>query len=136
MQKRRGCASSGRLLFQEEVLGHVHILTSYLIRDGECLIYKADKMPIGIHDLADQSFTKHDIDLKKGDQIYTFSDGYVDQFGGPHGKKFMSKNFRELLLKIHTKSMEEQKQILQDTLDDWMEFTDQIDDVIVMGVRI
>jgi serine phosphatase RsbU (regulator of sigma subunit) len=108
----------------------------YLIRDNEVIIYKADKMPIGIHALADQSFTLNVIDLKKGDIIYTFSDGYEDQFGGPNGKKFMAKNMRELLLKIHKEDMETQKTILKDTLYDWMKHTEQIDDVIVMGVRV
>ena len=108
----------------------------YLIRDNELILYKADKMPIGIHALSEQPFTLNEIDLKKGDILYTFSDGYEDQFGGPNGKKFMAKNMRELLLKIHKEDMETQKQILKDTLYDWMKNTEQIDDVIVMGVRI
>ena len=108
----------------------------YLIRDNEIIIYKADKMPIGIHVRADEPFTLNEIDLRKGDTIYTFSDGFEDQFGGPDGKKFMAKNMRELLLKIHNEDMEAQKKILKDTLYDWMKNTEQIDDVIVMGVRI
>lgn len=108
----------------------------YLIRDGELITYKADKMPIGIHQLKDQSFTLNEIDLKKGDIMYTFSDGYADQFGGPKGKKFMSKKMKEMFLEIHKNDMETQKQIIKDRLYKWMENTEQVDDVIVMGVRV
>ena len=66
--------------------------------------YKADKMPIGIYIKEKDSFTKNTIKLKKGDTIYTFSDGYVDQFGGDQGRKFMSKTFKRLLMEIQKKS--------------------------------
>jgi len=107
----------------------------YLIRDNELIIYKGDKMPIGIH-IADQSFALNEIDLKKGDIMYTFSDGYADQFGGPRGKKFMSKKMKELLLEIHKLDMDVQKKILKDSLYNWMKDHEQVDDVIVMGVRV
>ncbi len=108
----------------------------YLIRDEELITYKGDKMPIGIHQLADESFTLNEIDLKKGDIMYTFSDGYADQFGGPKGKKFMSKKMKELFLEIHKLDMDVQKKILKDSLYNWMENHEQVDDVIVMGVRV
>ena len=73
---------------------------------------------------------------QKGDMIYTFSDGYPDQFGGPNQKKFMIKNFKRMLQEIHMKSMEEQQLIMKKTLADWMAETDQIDDILVIGVRI
>ena len=97
---------------------------------------KADKMPIGIHTRAREPFTRHNLDLEKGDMIYTFSDGYPDQFGGPNQKKFMIKNFKALLGEINAKSMDEQKKILQGTLADWMAETSQVDDILVIGVRI
>lgn len=107
-----------------------------LIRNGEVTQVKGDKMPIGIHLRGEVPFTNNVIEIQKGDVMYTFSDGYVDQFGGESGRKFMIKDFRELLLKIHTYPMAEQRQILLDTLISWQGDTPRIDDVVVMGVRI
>ena len=108
----------------------------WLIRDGELHEKKADKMPIGIYSWVEDSFTRHEIDLQKGDLIYSFSDGYSDQFGGPSGKKFMIKNFKKMLLKIHSKAMKEQKKIMVETLEQWMADTSQVDDILVVGVRV
>ncbi|UCG28538.1 MAG: SpoIIE family protein phosphatase, partial [Bacteroidales bacterium] len=107
-----------------------------LVRNEELQVFKGDKMPIGIHHRAKEPFNLHTINLQEGDILYTHSDGYVDQFGGPEGKKFMSKKFKELLVEIHKKDMQEQKSILENTLMDWMKNTEQVDDVLVMGVRI
>ncbi|MCB8994070.1 MAG: SpoIIE family protein phosphatase [Bacteroidales bacterium] len=108
----------------------------YLFRNGELIIYPADNMPIGIHTRHTEDFTRHDIKIQKGDMIYTFSDGYVDQFGGPKGKKYMSKNFKDLLLRIHKESVAEQKMLLNREINDWMENYSQVDDILVMGIRI
>lgn len=108
----------------------------WLIREGELIEKSADKMPIGIYGWVDDSFTRHDIDLQEGDLIYLFSDGYYDQFGGPSGKKFMIKNFKKLLLKVHSKSMKEQKKIMVETLEQWMADISQVDDILVVGVRV
>jgi len=108
----------------------------WLIREGELFQKKADKMPIGIYSSSDRSFTRQDIDLQKGDMVYSFSDGYSDQFGGPMGKKFMSKNFRKLLLNIHSKSMKEQRRILEETFEQWIADTSQVDDILVVGIRV
>jgi serine phosphatase RsbU (regulator of sigma subunit)/uncharacterized protein HemY len=108
----------------------------FICRGEEFIELKADKMPIGIHRLADNSFTNYKIDIKKDDMIYAFSDGYPDQFGGPSGKKLMIKSFKKSLTEIHYKPLAEQKRILEKTLDDWMHGTHQIDDILVMGVRI
>ena len=108
----------------------------WLIRDGELIEKRADKMPIGIYSWVEDSFTRHEIDLQKGDLIYSFSDGYSDQFGGPSGKKFMIKNFKKMLLKIHSKAMKEQKKIMVETLEQWMADTSQVDDILVVGVRV
>ena len=105
-------------------------------RNGELIEARADKMPIGIHTRYKDSFTRHELTLKKGDMLYTFSDGYPDQFGGPNQKKFMIKNFKKMLQEIHMKPMEEQKKIMQQTLRDWMASADQVDDILVIGVRI
>jgi serine phosphatase RsbU (regulator of sigma subunit)/uncharacterized protein HemY len=107
-----------------------------LLRNGKLIEYKADQMPIGIHATSDISFTNNLIQLEKRDVLYAFSDGYVDQFGGPKNKKFMLAHFKELLGEIYNKSMDEQKEILEKTLDDWMSETSQIDDILVMGIRI
>ncbi len=107
----------------------------YIVRDGEIIEIKPDKQPIGNYKDA-KPFTLHEHDLKTGDVIYTFSDGYPDQFGGPKGKKFMYKNFRNLLLDIHKKPMEQQHKLLQQAFEDWKGGIEQIDDVCVIGVRI
>ena len=96
----------------------------------------ADRMPIGIYEQKSISFTNHEIPLEIGDSIYLFSDGYVDQLGGPSRKTFRSKYFRELLLEVQDQSMEEQKQALQDRLDSWRGEVEQIDDILVIGIKI
>ncbi|KPK85054.1 MAG: hypothetical protein AMS27_08440 [Bacteroides sp. SM23_62_1] len=108
----------------------------FLIRDDELIEYKPDKMPIGIYKEKQDSFTNHEIEIQDGDAMYMFSDGYVDQFGGPGAKKFMAKRFKELLLSIYKKPMNEQKTILDTTLEEWKGGIDQIDDILVMGFRI
>lgn len=106
------------------------------ISNGELNHIKSDKMPIGIHLRGDTPFTNFEIEVKKGDVLYTFSDGYADQFGGGDARKFMIKNLKELLLEIHQKPMDEQREILHKTLLNWHGDTPRIDDVVVMGVRI
>lgn len=109
----------------------------YLIRDGNLLETKADKQPIGTYYYEQNvDFTNHVIELQKKDSIYIFSDGYADQFGGPNEKKFRTKSFKELLLKMNKKSMPDQKSILEKTIIDWMGNVKQIDDILVIGVRI
>ncbi len=97
---------------------------------------KADRMPIGIYTDEIKLFTNHEIQLSAGDTIYIFSDGYTDQFGGPQGKKFKSKPFKQLLVDIHKKDMAEQKEILDRTFKEWKGNLEQVDDVLVMGIRI
>lgn len=107
-----------------------------IVRNGELLEYKADKMPIGIHERANQPFTLHQISLQKGDMLYSYSDGYHDQFGGENNKKFMSSNLKKLLVKISNDDPETQYQILDNTITEWMKETSQIDDMLVIGVRV
>ncbi|MBU0763682.1 MAG: SpoIIE family protein phosphatase [Bacteroidetes bacterium] len=116
---------------KEELPRHIYCDGKY-----ELLEFKADKMPIGIYTADAQSFTNNEMILNKRDTIYIFSDGYADQFGGPHGKKFKYKSFKELLLSIQDKKMEEQEVILNDTMEAWKEGYDQIDDILVIGVRL
>lgn len=100
---------------------------------------KADKMPIGIFDQM-VNFTNHEIQMQSGDMIYIFSDGYADQFGGSNTKKYLSKNFRKLITEISTKSMLEQKVILDVTIENWKTGFDvhceQTDDITVLGIKI
>lgn len=108
----------------------------YLFRNNELIEIKADRMPIGIYINEKESFSNHEIELQKGDVFYIFSDGFQDQFGGEDGSKFKTKNFKKLLLEIHHKPMEEQHKILEETIDDWRGRWEQVDDIIVMGVRV
>lgn len=109
----------------------------WIIRNNEILEFKGDKKPIGSYDDVDVSlFTNQEIELQKDDVIYTFSDGYPDQFGGPKGKKFMYGKFKKLLLEIHKKKLDDQHNILDQRYTEWRGKHEQIDDVIVIGVRI
>lgn len=96
----------------------------------------ADRMPIGIHLKMDKEFTNHVIHYKKGDIVFMFSDGYMDQFGGEKGRKLKSKRFQELLLTVHKKPMKEQKKILDDFLSKWKGELEQLDDILVIGLKL
>ncbi len=113
------------------------IPNSIILENSEYILYeiKGDKMPIGIHERMDK-FQMHEIQLIKGDCIYLFSDGYPDQFGGEDGKKFKYKPFKSLLLNNVSKSMSEQTEILENTLKQWKGNFDQVDDVIIVGIKI
>ena len=81
-------------------------------------------------------FQNHELDVKKGDVVYVYSDGYADQFGGEGDFKFLIKRFRQLLFDIHLKPMDEQKVILEKTIVDWMASVEQIDDITVVGIKV
>ncbi len=105
-----------------------------MIRNGELRQIKADRMPIGIYEKKDE-FVNHQFEVKEGDLIYMFSDGYTDQFAGTNMEKFKMKRFKELLLKIHRESMETQKQMLDETIEKWRKGIEQVDDILVMGIK-
>ena len=111
----------------------------FIVRDNngaELIEIKADRQPIAIY-LREKDFTNHSYQLKKGDCLYTFSDGYADQFGGKKGVKFKLKNFKQMLLNINNLSMSKQEQVLSDTLTEWMgDKYEQLDDILVLGVRV
>jgi serine phosphatase RsbU (regulator of sigma subunit) len=107
----------------------------YLVRDDEVVQYQPDKRPIGGFEPGDLGFTDHRIQLRKGDVVYIFSDGYADQFGGPKGKKFLYRRFRELLVEIHSQPMDRQKNLLLEALNQWRGAQEQVDDVLVIGMR-
>ena len=108
----------------------------YLIRDNELTELRGDKMPIGISFMTETSFTNHKMPLKPGDRIYLFSDGYTDQFGGPEQKKFRYGPFKELLLSINNEEMKKQKVLLEKKFNGWMGKVEQVDDVLVIGLKI
>ncbi|NMC39865.1 MAG: SpoIIE family protein phosphatase [Bacteroidales bacterium] len=95
----------------------------------------ASKMPIGISSRMNEDFVFYDWALEKGVAYYLFSDGYIDQFGGTNGRKFMKKNFKRLILEIQDYPMKKQKEILEERLKVWMGQMPQIDDILVMGIR-
>jgi len=98
--------------------------------------WKGDKAPIGGESESGFQYSSRSIDLEKGDCLYIFSDGYYDQFGGEKGKKFMAKRFKELLLGFNSKPMNIQKEIIVQTMNDWIGKGDQIDDQLVIGIRV
>lgn len=98
--------------------------------------YKGDKMPIGIYAGTDRSFTNKEIPLVKGDVIYLISDGYPDQFGGPSGKKFLYTRFKQFLAEIKNTQMNSQHQAISSRFDEWKGMNDQVDDVLVIGIRL
>ena len=109
----------------------------YLIRSGVLMEYKADKMPVGIF-LPDKEkdFTNQIIPLQHNDMLYIFSDGYIDQFGEENNEKFKSKPFKRLLTELSVLPVERQKKILIETHDKWKGNGNQLDDILVFGIRI
>ncbi len=112
--------------------------TMYMFREGQLYELKGNIKPIGGFLPGYKMFDQQVVKLQRGDIFYLFSDGYPDQFGGPKGKKFTKKRFKRLLHHIHQKDMPQQKQILKNTIDNWMEESEdrQIDDICVVGFRV
>lgn len=109
----------------------------YIVRNGQLMQVKADKTPIGVNvDGVVDTYTNHEIQMESGDMIYLFSDGYADQFGGPHGKKYKYNKMRELLLSISQYSPEEQEIRLRGEFNYWKGELEQVDDVLIIGMRI
>lgn len=109
----------------------------YLMRGNELVQVKADKFPVGgFMGEKLRNFTLHEFEIAENDMIYIFSDGYADQFGGPEYSKFLVKRFRDLIEKIHQEPVGIQKEILNQILEDWRGDTPQIDDILVIGIRL
>jgi serine phosphatase RsbU (regulator of sigma subunit) len=109
----------------------------YLVRDDKVLIFEPNRNPVGIHP-NEQAFKNHTFQLMKNDRCYMFSDGFVDQFGGELGRKFLKRNFQRLLLYISQQnlSMEEEKDVLEEAFLEWKGEHPQIDDILVLGIKI
>jgi len=106
------------------------------IANGKLTHLKGDPVPIGGIQLEERrEFTLHTIDIEQPTAIYIYTDGFPDQFGGADGKKFSTQRLKNLLLEIHEKPMNEQKAILNRTMDEWMGNRRQIDDMLIIGFR-
>ncbi len=110
----------------------------WIIRKGieEVEEIKATKKAIGGYTDDTQDFESHEIKLQKGDIFYLFTDGYADQFSGRDGKKLMTKKFKEILLTIQDKTMKEQELFLSDFIENWKSGAEQVDDILIIGVRV
>ncbi len=106
----------------------------YLVRNGELIEYKAVKNPVAVY-IREKPFETHYIEVQPGDIVYLSSDGFYDQPGGPEGKKFMRKRFKQMLLNMWNLPAPEQKLVVEKTFEEWKNGYKQIDDVCVMGVR-
>jgi serine phosphatase RsbU (regulator of sigma subunit)/Flp pilus assembly protein TadD len=107
-----------------------------IIRNHEIVELLPDKMPIGIHAIkVDKDFTNKEFQLLKGDVVYLFTDGYIDQFGGKDGLKYRQKPFKQLLLSISSKNMKKQGELLKETMDEWQGERSQLDDMMIMGIK-
>jgi serine phosphatase RsbU (regulator of sigma subunit)/tetratricopeptide (TPR) repeat protein len=113
-----------------------------VISEGKMNMVKPDRMPIGVY-YNEKNFTNHILEIKKGDIVYAYSDGFQDQFGGEKGLKFYAKRFKNLLYEIHKEPQGKQQIILEETLAKWQSFTDksgktyeQVDDILVIGIKI
>jgi serine phosphatase RsbU (regulator of sigma subunit) len=106
----------------------------YIIQNNDMVQIKGDKMPIAIHHIM-KPFTLHERKIYMQDTIYIFSDGFPDQFGGELGRKFMYKRFREHLYNLKELSMDEQKENLYQTFLQWKGDYEQVDDILVIGLR-
>jgi len=107
----------------------------FILRKGELLRYKANRMPIGIYYKDTGGFNSHTIQLQKDDLIYLFSDGYIDQFSEKTSEKIMIKNLRKYLIECWHLPMQEQKKFLEKKLDDWQGKSEQVDDILIFGIK-
>jgi ligand-binding sensor domain-containing protein/serine phosphatase RsbU (regulator of sigma subunit) len=108
----------------------------YIIRNNSIIEIRGNRFSVGLmEDTGGEKFENHSIHLRKDDMIYLFSDGYPDQFGGTEGKKFKYRRFRHLLLNIHTLPAGRQMEMLDQSIVQWMGDHEQVDDILIMGVR-
>lgn len=109
-------------------------LPVYIVRNDKLIEIKGDKQNV-VQSVPGATFNRSSFTLQKGDILYLFSDGYADQFGGPDNKKFMYRRLRHILLTISKYPLSDQERILDETITTWMREFEQIDDMMVLGVR-
>jgi hypothetical protein len=107
----------------------------WYIHNGEMKEVPADKQPIGKTDKP-LPFSTHNLKLQKGDTLYLLTDGYADQFGGPKGKKFKYKQLEQLIVANVQLTMDEQKSLLNETIENWKGNLEQVDDILIIGIRV
>ena len=108
----------------------------YIVRGGELIEIKADRMPIGIHELMDAPFKANRFEYLTEDILYMSTDGYADQFGGNKNTKFKTKNFKKMLIDIHKYPLKEQVNKIDNSHLEWKGASPQIDDILVMGIKL
>jgi serine phosphatase RsbU (regulator of sigma subunit)/tetratricopeptide (TPR) repeat protein len=107
----------------------------WIVSEGQLNEIKPDKQPVGVG-VASKSFSTHKVEVRKGDLVYLFTDGFADQFGGAEGKKFKSANLKKLVMAVHEQPVELQRQALLASFEAWKGPLEQVDDVCIIGVRI
>ena len=105
------------------------------IRLGVLTEYSGARYPIGYYNEIEKQFRNTELDLKKGDRFYLFSDGFPDQFGGERGKKFKKRPFKEELLSIQEMGLVEQQNYLEYILQNWKQGREQTDDILVLALE-
>ena len=109
----------------------------FIVSEGQLNVIKGSKLTVGsMEDGKVEPPVNHTIQLKKGDCFYIFSDGYVDQFGGMNNKKFKTNRFQELLISINNQTMPEQEKIIFQAFINWKGENEQVDDVLIIGIRV
>lgn len=108
----------------------------WLVRNNELKVFEPDKMPVGKHHGEQKPFTLQTLGLRKGDLIYLLTDGYADQFGGGSGKKFKYKELQKMVLENSARPMAEQQKIFDATLEKWKGNLEQVDDILIIGIRL
>jgi PAS domain S-box-containing protein len=110
--------------------------TMYINRKKEIIELSGDKMPIGYDEFINEKYTAHQIDLEENDTLYLFTDGYPDQFGGKNNKKFKYSNFKELFKQISDQPLNYQKELISNTYVEWKGINEQVDDILIIGLKI
>jgi ABC-type amino acid transport substrate-binding protein len=123
------------VISQRESIGSSATIMETENSEDKLFEIKANKQPVGSYDNR-EDFKTTEIILEKGERLFLYSDGYADQFGGENGKKFKTKNFKNLILNSSNKKLDEQKVILVDNFNSWKRNYEQLDDVCVIGIEI
>jgi serine phosphatase RsbU (regulator of sigma subunit) len=108
----------------------------YFIRNNILIEIAGDNIDIGSQSTEIQEFTNHKLKCEEGDQIYLFTDGFADQFGGIDRKKYKSQKFKDFLVSIHNETPDRQKSLLDSDIEKWRGNYQQVDDILVMGINI